>query len=42
MTEVTLADLKKILTENSLEFYIKKTKGNIVKVHFYVHDEETS
>ena len=39
-TDVTLSELTKILAENGLEFYVKKQKDCIVKVHFMVRDED--
>lgn len=38
-SDVTLKELIKILAENKLEFYIKKQKDNIVKIHFMVKEE---
>ena len=39
MNDVTLEELKKILSENNLEYFIKKKNGNIVKIHFYIKEE---
>jgi len=39
LRQVTLVELRKILTENNLEFFIKKEKDNIVKVNFIVKEE---
>jgi len=39
LRQVTLVELRKILTENQLEFFIKKEKDNIVKVNFIVKEE---
>jgi len=39
-TEVSLKDLRKIFNDNGLEYYIKKQKGNVVKVCFLVNDDE--
>ena len=39
-TDVTLDDLMKILSATGLEFYVKKQKDCIVKVHFMVRDED--
>jgi hypothetical protein len=39
-TDVTLSELTQILSNSGLEFYIKKQKDNIVKVHFMVRDED--
>jgi|11BtaG_2_1085332.scaffolds.fasta_scaffold137485_2 hypothetical protein len=39
-TDVTLEDLKKILSATGLEFYVKKQKDCIVKVHFMVREED--
>ena len=38
--DVTLDELTQILATTGLEFYIKKQKDNIVKVHFMVRDED--
>jgi hypothetical protein len=39
LRQVTLNELRKILVENRLEFFIKKEKDNIVKVNFIVKEE---
>jgi len=39
LRQVTLVELRKILTENQLEFFIKREKDNIVKVNFIVKEE---
>jgi hypothetical protein len=39
LRQVTLNELRKILVENQLEFFIKKEKDNIVKVNFIVKEE---
>ena len=39
LRQVTLDELRKILVENRLEFFIKKEKDNIVKVNFIVKEE---
>ena len=36
----TITDLRKIFIENGLEFFIKKEKNGIVKVHFIVREED--
>ena len=36
----TINELRKIFINNGLEFYIKKQKDGIVKVHFLVREEE--
>ena len=36
----TINELRKIFIENGLEFFIKKEKNGIVKVHFIVREEE--
>ena len=36
----TINELRKIFMDNGLEFYIKKEKKGIVKVHFLVKKEE--
>lgn len=40
LRQVTLNELRKILVENKLEFFIKKEKDNIVKVNFIVKEEQ--
>jgi|11_taG_2_1085331.scaffolds.fasta_scaffold41288_2 hypothetical protein len=40
LNEITLSELKQILTDNNLEFFVKKQKDNIVKIHFMVKDED--
>lgn len=39
LRQVTLNELRRILVENKLEFFIKKEKDNIVKVNFIVKEE---
>ena len=39
LRQVTLDELRKILVENRLEFFIKKEKDNIIKVNFIVKEE---
>ena len=39
-TDPTLNELRKIFINNGLEFYIKKQKDGVVKVHFIVREEE--
>jgi hypothetical protein len=36
----TINELRKIFVENGLEFYIKKEKKGIIKVHFLVREED--
>jgi hypothetical protein len=36
----TINELRKILIDNGLEFFIKKEKNGIVKVHFIVREEK--
>jgi len=36
----TIKELRKIFVENGLEFYIKKEKKGIIKVHFLVREED--
>ena len=38
----TVNELRKIFIENELEFYIKKQKNGIIKVHFLVSEENDS
>jgi hypothetical protein len=38
----TINELRKIFIENELEFYIKKEKNGIIKVHFLVSEENDS
>lgn len=35
----TLEEITKIFTDNGIEYFIKKKKGCIVKVHFIVKDD---
>ena len=42
MKEVSLKDLRRILTKNELEYYISETNGSVMKINFMVKDEETS
>ena len=39
-TDPTCNELRKIFIENGLEFYIKKEKKGIVKVHFITREEK--
>ena len=39
-TDPTINELRKIFIKNELEFFIKKEKNGIVKVHFIVREEE--
>ena len=39
-TDPTINELRKIFIENGLEFFIKKEKNGIVKVHFIVREED--
>ena len=36
----TISELRKIFIDNGLEFYIKKKKAGVIKVHFVVKEEE--
>ena len=38
----TVNELRRIFIENKLEFYIKKQKSGIIKVHFLVSEENDS
>jgi hypothetical protein len=38
----TINELRKIFIENELEFYIKKEKKGVIKVHFLVREENDS
>lgn len=38
--DVTLNELTKILAKTGLDFYVKKQKDCIVKVHFMVREED--
>lgn len=38
----TLKELISIFNEHGIEFYIKKQKDNIIKVHFMVENENES
>ena len=33
-------ELRKILRDNGVEYYIKKQKGNVIKVHVLIEEEE--
>jgi hypothetical protein len=35
----TINELRKVFRDAGLEYYIKKQKGSIVKVHFVVKEE---
>ena len=35
-----IEELRKILRDNGVEYYIKKQKGNVVKVHVLIEEEE--
>ena len=35
----TIDELRKIFIENGLEFYIKKQKDGVIKVHFIVRED---
>ena len=39
-TDPTINELRKIFINNGLEFYIKKQKDGVIKVHFIVREEE--
>ena len=39
-TDPTADELRKIFIENGLEFYIKKQKKGILKVHFIIRENE--
>jgi hypothetical protein len=39
-TDPTINELRRIFIDAELEFYIKKQKDGIVKVHFIVREEE--
>ena len=39
-TDPTINDLRRIFIDAGLEFYIKKEKNGVVKVHFIVREEE--
>ena len=36
---MTINELRKILIDNGVEYYIKKQKGNVIKVHVLVEEE---
>ena len=36
----TLNELRAIFNQHGLEFFIKKKKGSVVKVHFMIKEEE--
>lgn len=37
---MTINELRKILIDNGVEYYIKKQKGNVIKVHVLVEEED--
>lgn len=37
---MTISQLRKILRENGVEYYIKKEKGCIAKIHVLVEEEK--
>lgn len=37
---MTFSELRKALNAMGVDYYVKKEKGNIVKVHFWVEDEK--
>ena len=39
MREVTLEQLRKILTDNNIEYYVSSCVDGIVKINFMVKDE---
>ena len=39
-TDPTIDELRKIFIDAGLEFYIKKQKAGVIKVHFIVREEE--
>ena len=39
-TDPTINELRRIFIDAGLEFYIKKQKNGIVKIHFIVREEE--
>ena len=39
-TDPTINELRRIFINSGLEFYIKKEKHGIVKVHFIVREED--
>ena len=39
MREVTLKQLRKILTDNNIECYVTSSDNGIVKINFLVKDE---
>lgn len=39
-TDPTINELRRIFIDNGLEFFIKKEKHGIVKVHFIVREED--
>jgi hypothetical protein len=38
----TLQELKNIFNQHKLEYFIKKEKGNVVKVHVMVREDESA
>ena len=39
---MTISELRKILRDNGVEYFIKKEKDNIVKVHVLVEEEDNA
>ena len=39
MREVTLEQLRKILTDNNIEYYVASCDNGVVKINFLVKDE---
>ena len=39
MREVTLKQLRKILTDNNIKYYVTSSDNGIVKINFLVKDE---
>lgn len=41
-SDPTINELRKIFRDAGLEYYVKKQKGGIAKVHFMVTEEENA
>ena len=38
--DITLRELTKIFTDNNLEYFVKKSEGTVVQIHFIVKPDE--
>jgi hypothetical protein len=37
---MTLDNIRELLRQAGVEFYVKKEKGNLAKIHVWIEDEE--